>query len=112
MAKDTLKYLDDMLECIEIIEQHVSGQDLDSFTGNVLMQDAVLRRFTIIGEACRRITEEYKENHPEIPWYKIKAMRNFVIHEYDKVSTKTIWKTVTDDLPPLKKQLQEIMKCS
>jgi uncharacterized protein with HEPN domain len=45
MAKDTLKYLDDMLECIEIIEQHVSGQDLDSFTGNVLMQDAVSPAF-------------------------------------------------------------------
>ena len=63
-----------------------------------------------IGELSLHFSEEFKEAHSEIPWREIKGMRNILIHEYHAASPKTIWETVTEDIPALQAMLQQCVK--
>ena len=61
-----------------------------------------------IGELAAHFSEDFKEEHSEIPWREIKGMRNILIHEYHTASPKTIWETATEDIPALRAML---IKC-
>ena len=62
-----------------------------------------------IGELSVHFSEEFKEAHNEIPWREIKGMRDILIHEYHAASTKTIWETVTEDIPALQAMMEQCM---
>jgi uncharacterized protein with HEPN domain len=70
--------------------------------------DAVIRNLEIIGEAATHMPADIISMYPEIPWRKMKTMRNVLIHEYFGVDVEVIWKTVSDDLPGLNSKLEEI----
>jgi uncharacterized protein with HEPN domain len=55
----------------------------------------------VIGEAVKRLSEEFRARHPEIPWARIAGMRDKLIHQYDAVDLDEVWKTVTKDIAPL-----------
>lgn len=63
-----------------------------------------------IGELSAHFSEEFKEAHNEIPWREMKGMRNILIHEYHAASPKTIWESVTEDIPMLRNLLLECVK--
>ena len=64
----------------------------------------------IIGEAAKNIPVAMREKYGELPWKNMIGMRNKVIHGYFGVNVKTLWNTVKDDLPPLKKLVQKMLK--
>ena len=72
-------------------------------------QDAVIRRIEIIGEAARRVSEDSREAHPQLPWQAMVGMRNVMIHDYDDIDLGVVWETVQNDLSPLVKQLEEVV---
>ena len=106
------QYLVDIVKSAQIILDHVASVDWDSFYQDILVQDAVIRRLEIIGEASRRISEEYKTKHGYLPWHEMIGMRNFVIHEYDAVDLPIIWNTIHENLPPLLEQLSHLIDLS
>ncbi len=57
----------------------------------------------IISEASRRLTDDLKARHPEIPWTKVAGIGNVLRHDYENISAPIMWKLVQDDLPPLEK---------
>ena len=65
------------------------------------MQDAVIRRFEVIGEAARRISDEGQSAYAGLPWMEMIGMRNIMIHEYDNVDLHVVWNTVKNSLPGL-----------
>ena len=71
--------------------------------------DAVVRNLIIIGEAAIHIPEDICLSHQAVPWPDMRAMRNFVVHEYFGVSDRILWDTVKIDLPPLVPGLKEIV---
>ena len=73
----------------------------EGFERSELHQNAVMRPLEIVGEAARRVSQEMRDIHPEIPWDQMIGMRNRLIHEYFRVNLTTVWETVRDDLPPL-----------
>lgn len=73
-----------------------------------LVQDAIFRRFEIIGEATANLSDGFKNQHPEIEWRLMKAMRNKLIHEYFGISTTTVYETIKRDLPTLLTKLKAI----
>ena len=97
MDRDEL-YLSHIVEAVRKIRQYTEGFTLESFKGNTLVQDGVVRQLEIIGEAARMVSEATRTNHPDIPWYEIAGMRNRLIHEYFGVDLAVVWKTVTEDL--------------
>ena len=88
---------------------YMEGCTLESFTGDTKLQDAVIRRLEIIGEAARRVSEETRAVHPNLPWRQMIGMRNQVIHMYDGVDIDVVWATVQEDLPPLLEMLAKVV---
>lgn len=112
MKRDYKVYLDDIAESIEKIEEYTQGKSWSDFANNTELQDAVLRRLAIIGEAVKHIPSEIKEKYPEVEWKKIAGARNIFVHEYFGVRLERIWDTVIKDLPKLKKQLMDLPEMS
>jgi len=70
---------------------------------------ACLYQFAIIGEATRHIDYEILEKHT-YPWYKIKAFRNFILHEYHGIEMKVVWDAAINFLPDLKEVMERILR--
>lgn len=107
--RNTQVYLKDILESIEVIERYVAGMIEFDFNQNLLVQDAVIRRFEIIGEAASNVSADFRQQHPQIEWRLMSDMRNKLIHEYYGVSTSTIYNTAKSELPKLKEHLLKIV---
>lgn len=80
----------DISDSIRLIVRYTKGIDLDRFTQNEEKQDAVLRRFMIIGEATKRLSPEFRSQHPTIPWRNIAGLRDLAVHEYERVDLDRI----------------------
>lgn len=102
-------YIQDIAESIDAILNYVGETTEYEYCTNMMLQDAVNRRFEIIGEAAKNITEVYKNEHPHIEWQLIKAMRNKLAHEYFGISNATIYKTIVSDLPILKEKIDKLV---
>ena len=73
------------------------------------MIDAVIRELQIIGDAAGNLTDAFVQEHREVPWHRIKAMRNVLIQEYFGVNLKIVWDTCHSNLPQLKSFLQKVL---
>lgn len=110
MKKDPKIFLSHILESIEAIEKHVKKMSKEKFSKNITIQDAVIRRIEIIGEAVKNLPQDYKRRHTEIEWREITGMRDKLIHEYFGVNIGVVWHTVKTDIPQLKKQIAELLE--
>jgi len=110
MTRDMRPYIQDILESIEAIEEYVQFTTEEQFYRNRQVQDAVLRRLEIIGEAVKNLDEDFKNRYPEIPWKKIAGLRDVLIHEYFGVSLKRIWRVIKIDLVDLKFKISRILE--
>ena len=98
--KGDLFYLRYIVDCIADIERYTErGQE--AFLRDTLIQDAVIRKFEVIGEATKCLTEDFRDQHPEIPWRKIIGFRNVLIHEYLAVYPDIVLQTVANEIPKL-----------
>ncbi len=108
MKRNDSVYIEDIIDSIEIITGYISGKSEADFEADVMLQDAVYRRFEIIGEASTKISDFFKQQHPEIEWRLMKLMRNKLIHEYFGISAGTVYATIVSDLPHLLIKLKSI----
>lgn len=70
---------------------------------------AVIRALEVIGEAARQLPPAFRAAHPEVPWRAMTGTRDKVIHGYFGVDTKVIWKTVKEDLPPVREAVSRLL---
>ena len=108
MKKDHKVFLDHILESIKLIEEYRSEKTRDDFLKSVGLQDMIVRRLEIIGEAVKNLPQEIKEKHLDIPWKRIAGMRDILIHEYFGIDLGLTWEVVEKELPYLKKSIIEI----
>ena len=102
-------WLLDMLQSARKASDYASGLSENQFMADSLRQDAILRQLTILGEACKKISNERRAAHPEIPWRKVAGFRDVVVHDYFGVDLKEVWRIVKDDLPGLVKLLEPLV---
>ena len=94
-------YLLDILIAARKALKFLAGMTWEEFERSELHQNAVMRPLEIIGEAARRVSQQTRDAHPEIPWEQMIGLRNRLIHEYFRVNLATVWDTVQNDLPRL-----------
>lgn len=108
--RDDTVYLEDILESIILIDKFIGKKTEKQFIADLLLRDAVTRRFEIIGEAASKISPTLKKQTSQIEWDMMKGMRNKLIHEYFGVSPATLYNTVKIDLPIVKQQIKKLLK--
>ncbi|RKY90516.1 MAG: hypothetical protein DRQ01_09075 [Ignavibacteriae bacterium] len=102
-------YLIDIQISAESIVRYIEGKSSSTFYEDEMLQDAVIRRIEIMGEAASRISEDLKSQYPTLPWKKMKAMRNILIHMYDELELEIVWDTITKDIPGLLNEMKKIL---
>jgi uncharacterized protein with HEPN domain len=105
-------YLEHIAQAIERATGYVERMDSVAFQETSLAQDAAIRNIEIIGEAASRIQQqapEFVAAHPELPWGKMRGMRNRMIHNYFDVNVDVVWNTIKEDLPQLKQQIDVLL---
>jgi uncharacterized protein with HEPN domain len=108
MKKDPKIFLQHILESIEKIEEYTKNISKQEFLNSSQIQDAVIRRIEIIGEAVKNLPEEIKRKHPQIPWKRIAGMRDILIHGYFGVDLELTWKVTKEEIANLKKKILQI----
>lgn len=104
-----IAHLWDMLDAARSVIRFAADTTFEDYVRNELLQAAVERRIEIIGEAARRVSDEFKESHPEIPWRGIIAQRHVLAHEYGEINQRIIWNVVKESIPELIDMLEPLV---
>lgn len=105
------KLLEDIRSAADFVRTATHGVELEQFKQDRLLRQAVERNFEIIGEAVRRLEKEDPETVAHIADYRrIIAFRNVLIHGYDVVDPAIVWSAIADDLEPLLKDVQALLR--
>ena len=91
----------DMVGSARLLQAYLEGSTREGFMRNVQLQDSVVRRLEIIGEAAGRVSATFRQQYPTVPWGRMIAMRNRMIHVYDAVDLDIVWATVRERIPEL-----------
>jgi len=99
----------DILDSCQKILLYTVDMSFDDFSHDAKTIDAVIRNFEIIGEAANRLSDEFKDNHPEIDWHRIRGFRNRIVHDYMGIDYALVWEIRTNYLDGL---IVTLKKCS
>jgi uncharacterized protein with HEPN domain len=105
-------FLSHILEAVDRIAEYTNGLTYSDFCRSTRDQDAVIRNFEVIGEACRNIDQNYPDfvaAHPELPIRSAYDMRNALSHGYFGVDLDIVWRAILHDLPSLKRNLLAVL---
>lgn len=108
MERD-LQSLLDILQSAQIATNYLAGRSRDELETDLQLQDAIIRRLLIIGEASRRVSETTRQTLSTVPWTAINGMRNRLVHEYEEVDLDIVWSTVINSLPALIEELEKVI---
>lgn len=103
-------YLCHMRDACSKVQEYVSGFTWDTFAVDGRTQDAVIRQLEIVGEASNRVSQDYKDVNPAIPWREVKAFRNVAAHEYDCIMPDVVWEVTQSDVPEIMNQLETLIE--
>lgn len=107
--RDVSDYLRDMSNFAEKACRLTEGMDYPAFQADERTHLAVMRCLEIIGEAAKKVPGGFRNRHPEIPWVEAAGIRDVLIHDYIGVNLEVVWKTLQEDLPPLKTALLPLL---
>ena len=107
--KDDGVYLRHIADCIARIKDYTGGGQ-GVFLDTPLIQDGVIRNFEVIGEATRRLSQDLKDRESDVPWRRLGAFRNVLIHEYMGVDLEAVWNIVEHDLPALEAAIEALLR--
>lgn len=97
-SKDPIQRFTDILENIILIEEFTRGMDLDACQEDLKTRNATERCMERISEAAKKLGEVAEELCPTVPWPSVRALGNFLRHEYDRVDPGRVWVMIEDDL--------------
>ena len=110
MKDDTLIFIEHILESIKIIEDYSKRLTKEKLVKDQKIQDAIIKRIEIIGEAAKNISDSFRKKYPHVDWKDIIGTRDVLIHHYFGVDLNIVWDIVKKDLPKLKENLEKIKK--
>jgi len=117
MTDETLriqKLLSDIDKSAKRILERMEGVTKDCLSQETSMdiQDIVIRRLSIIGEASARLLKKHPDfckQNPQIPLHEARGLKNVIVHDYDGIKWHVIWNTIHTNLPPLIKAIEPLL---
>jgi uncharacterized protein with HEPN domain len=110
--RDWRPRIDNIAVAIDKIDRYTVHMTLADFQADERTVDVVLRNFEVIGEAARNLPEQVTKANPDIPWAKMRALRNVVAHAYFGVNLPIIWETIVRRSPELRAALESLQRSS
>ncbi len=101
-----------------LIDIYNAVNDILSFTDGITKKNleidkmrvnATLYSIQIIGEATKRLSSEFRQVNPEIPWKKMAGMRDKIVHDYNRINLNLIWEVATQEIPKLREQIKILL---
>ncbi len=105
----TFLYLAHMLDTARKAVAKTAGLEREDYDGDENLRLALTHLVQVIGEAARRVSQQTRAAHPEVPWREITGIRHIIVHDYMNVDEDVLWEVVTSDLPPLIALLGQIV---
>lgn len=97
-----------MIEAINCVNEFMTGKKSSDLASDKMLFYAVVKNIEIIGEAAYKLTHEFTEMHPEIPWKQIIRMRHILVHGYYQIDAEQLYNVYTEDLPYLFDRLNKL----
>lgn len=108
MSRDRASLLD-IVNAAKRVLKFTKGLDKSALATNEEKQSAILYQIIVIGEATKRLSVEFRSQHPKVPWKDIAGMRDILAHQYDRVNLNTLWDAVQNDIPELLTILEPLL---
>jgi uncharacterized protein with HEPN domain len=105
-----LASLADMMRATDKLARYLSGGSAEDLEANEMLQDAVVRQFTVLGEAAARVSPDTRKLDPVIPWSSIVGVRNVITHRYDDVDYGELWRMFAQDVPGLRERVERLLE--
>ena len=99
----------DVARAAELALDFKKSMDKAAFLKDIKTQSAILHQLMVMGEAVKRLSQEFRDQHPEIPWPLIAGLRDKLIHGYDIIDLDRVWHTINKDVPDLKTKLAPLL---
>ena len=88
---------------------YCEGCTYDSFVADSKLVEACVFNLSQLGELCRIADEDYKAEHPGLPWHEMYGLRNRIVHDYEGVNLRLVWEIISEDLPEVQKILDRMI---
>lgn len=102
-------WLLDILLAARRLSEYVKDVCEEDFQRNQILQDAVVKRLEIIGEAANQVSGQFKNAHPEVPWPLLVGMRHRLVHEYFHIDLAKVWDVAKNEAPKLIQQIEPLV---
>lgn len=99
-----------MIRYTEKTMRYCAGMQYEDFAANDMLVEACVFNISQIGELCRHLDDAFMRAHPEVPWHKMRGLRNRIVHDYDGINLIPVWEVIAANLPVLKMQLEDILE--
>ncbi len=103
------KIIQKVINYIDSILKYTNDVDYAEFRNNSMMVEACVFNLSRIGELVNKLDKEYISKHHEVPWFKMRGLRNRIVHDYDGVNLNLIWEIIDMDIKILKEQLLKLI---
>jgi uncharacterized protein with HEPN domain len=109
MSREYADFLADIKAAALKAQDFVAGMTFAEFSADERTTFAVVRALEIIGEAAKRVPQQFRDAHPDVPWRAMSGIRDKLIHDYTSVNLEVVWQTVLEDLPGLASRMTELL---
>lgn len=103
-------YLQDMQEAMERILRYTNGITFEEFTTNLMLRDAVIRNFEVLGESVKHVPFKFQKKYKNLPWQHMFELRNFIVHEYFDIDDDILWHIIKYDLKENHTAIQKVIQ--
>ena len=106
-VKNDEYFIQTIMTDLSFVVEHTKNIDQDELYRNEILLDSMLFRLIQISENANKLSDEYKDEHNNIPWTAIYGLRNRIVHDYGNVDMEIVYSTLKDDIPELLEMIKK-----